>query len=199
MISLPDEISEEPIFPDEEVITARYAEPLVPDLRPGRTPGPTPDLTLDLTPPAPPTEATPHLSAALGLEQGIDALDASHTTPYPARSSGSAPPTARVPVAPLSSSSAFSDEEPTVERKVPASVLAEVQGKGPEERDEEFRTVHVTFSEILSRVGPRHLGGPLPPIRDDLYTTTPAVEDGPPSTGELDEEWSDENKAKGSG
>ena len=75
----------------------------------------------------------------------------------------------------------------TIERIVPAAILAT-------RREEEFRTVHVTFSEILQRVGPQHLGGPLPPIRDDLYTTEGNVEEEPASTADLDSEWNEETQ-----
>jgi len=115
------------------------------------------------------------------------------TTPSPAPEPASSEPilapedeiTAEYPEPPLS---AFSlDEEPTIERVVPAAVLAS-------RRDDEFRTVNVTFSEILQRVGPRHLGGPLPPIRDDLYTTTSSGENGPASTTDLDSEWNEDTQ-----
>lgn len=98
--------------------------------------------------------------------------------------------TAEYPEPPLA---AFSpDEEPTIERVVPAAVLAT-------RREDEFRTVHVTFSEILQRVGPQHLGGPLPPIRDDLYTTSspatqPTAGGEPESTTDLDSEWNEETQ-----
>ncbi len=75
-------------------------------------------------------------------------------------------------------------DDPTVERPVPDAVAAAA-------RDEEFRTGRVTFEEILARLGPRHLGGPLPPIRDELYTTGAAVEEEPLSTDDLDAEWGD--------
>lgn len=93
--------------------------------------------------------------------------------------------TAEYPEPPLAEFS--HDEEPTVERVVPAAVLAS-------RREEEFRTVNVTFSEILQRVGPRHLGGPLPPIRDDLYTTESRNEAPPASTSDLDDEWNEETQ-----
>ncbi len=79
-------------------------------------------------------------------------------------------------------------DDPTIERPVPDAVAAAA-------RDEEFRTGRVTFEEILARVGPQHLGGPLPPIRDELYTTTPDPADAdrePLSTDDLDGAWSDE-------
>jgi hypothetical protein len=96
--------------------------------------------------------------------------------------------TAEYPAPPLA---AFShDEEPTIERVAPAAVVAATRG------EDEFRTVNVTFSEILARVGPRHLGGPLPPIREELYTTAPVDEPAPVSTAELDGEWIDEAQPK---
>jgi hypothetical protein len=82
------------------------------------------------------------------------------------------------------------DEAPTVERVVPASLVAATRA------EDEFRTVNVTFSEILARVGPSHLGGPLPPIREELYTTAPIDDPAPISTTELDGEWSDEAQPK---
>ena len=98
--------------------------------------------------------------------------------------------TAEYPAPPLALVAFSHDEEPTVERVVPAAVVAATRG------EDEFRTVNVTFSEILARVGPRHLGGPLPPIREDLYTTAPTNDPAPVSTTELDGEWSDEAQAK---
>lgn len=83
------------------------------------------------------------------------------------------------------------DDEPTIERVVPAAVAAA-------RREDEFRTVNISFSEILARIGPRHLGGPVPPIRDDLYTTEGgAPEAPPPSTTELDGEWNDDGGTEG--
>lgn len=83
------------------------------------------------------------------------------------------------------------DDEPTIERVVPAAVAAA-------RREDEFRTVNISFSEILARIGPRHLGGPVPPIRDDLYTTEGgAAEAPPPSTTELDGEWNDDGGTEG--
>ena len=82
-------------------------------------------------------------------------------------------------------------DEPTIERVVPAAVAAA-------RREDEFRTVNISFSEILARIGPRHLGGPVPPIRDDLYTTEGgAAEAPPPSTTELDGEWNDDGGTEG--
>ena len=82
----------------------------------------------------------------------------------------------------------FADEEPTA--PIPAAAVAAAVATMNED---EFRTVHVTFEEILARVGPQHLGGPLPPIRDDLYTTAPDTEQAPVTAAieALDEEWSD--------
>ena len=80
----------------------------------------------------------------------------------------------------------FTDEEPTA--PIPAATVAAAVAAT---REDEFRTVHVTFEEILARVGPQHLGGPLPPIRDELYTTAPETEAAPMSTTSLDDEWSD--------
>lgn|GEM_PF-4604937 len=73
-------------------------------------------------------------------------------------------------------------DDPTVERPVPDAVAAAA-------RDEGFRTGRVTFEEILARLGPRHLGGPLPPIRDELYTTGAKADEEPLSTDDLDAEW----------
>ena len=81
------------------------------------------------------------------------------------------------------------DEDPTIERVVPASIAAS-------RCDDDFNTELVTFSEILARIGPRHLGGPLPPIRDDLFTTAETAVETPVSTTELDGEWPDESKTK---
>jgi hypothetical protein len=78
-------------------------------------------------------------------------------------------------------------DDPTVERPIPDAVAAAA-------RDEEFRTGRVTFEEILARLGPRHLGGPLPPIRDDLYTTGAKVEEEPLSTDDLDAAWSERDE-----
>jgi hypothetical protein len=92
---------------------------------------------------------------------------------------------------PASHSPSIHDDEPTIERVVPAAVAAA-------RREDEFRTVNISFSEILARIGPRHLGGPVPPIRDDLYTTEGgAAEVPPPSTTELDGEWNDDGGTEG--
>ncbi len=82
----------------------------------------------------------------------------------------------------------FTDEEPTA--PIPAAAVAAAVAAM---NDDEFRTVHVTYDEILARVGPQHLGGSLPPVRDDLHTTVHDT-DLPPaaaSTEALDDEWND--------
>lgn len=95
------------------------------------------------------------------------------------------------PPPPSSAPPSIHDDEPTIERVVPAAVAAA-------RREDEFRTVNISFSEILARIGPRHLGGPVPPIRDDLYTTEGgAAEAPPPSTTELDGEWNDDGGTEG--
>ena len=99
--------------------------------------------------------------------------------------------TAEYPEPPLEGFSL--DEDPTIEREVPASIVAIAATRG----DDDFKTELVTFAEILARVGPRHLGGPLPPIRDDLFTTADTPVESPVSTSEVDAQWPDESKTKG--
>ncbi len=104
---------------------------------------------------------------------------------------GSAASAASAPAPPSSPGPSIHDDEPTIERVVPAAVAAA-------RREDEFRTVNISFSEILARIGPRHIGGPVPPIRDDLYTTEGgSAEAPPPSTTELDGEWSDDGGTEG--
>lgn len=122
-------------------------------------------------------------------EEPVFPLEDEVTAEYPVAPFVAASMKAAVAPGPVAPS--IHDDEPTIERVVPAAVAAA-------RREDEFRTVNISFSEILARIGPRHLGGPVPPIRDDLYTTEGgAAEAPPPSTTELDGEWNDDGGTEG--